>query len=89
MKDQLSAGKITRLLVIDDFGFNEEAGDRYGGEPAKIAGRQEKTRASLREVFQVEAEIIPFFLEGENGYHDVAFTRLIAETACRIDRFLE
>lgn len=89
LKAQLSPDKITRLLVIDDFGFNEEAGDRYGGELAKIARRQEKTRASLLEVFQVEAEIIPFFLEGEKRYHDGAFTRLIAETALRIDRFIE
>jgi hypothetical protein len=89
LKTQLSPDKITRLLVIDDFGFNEEAGDRYGGELAKIARRQVKTGASLLEVFQVEAEIIPFFLEGEKRYHDGAFTRLIAETTLRIDCFLK
>jgi hypothetical protein len=89
LKAKLSAGKITRLLIIDDFGFNEEAGDRYGGDPAKIARRQEKTRKSLQEVFLAEVEIIPFFLSGEHEYHDDAFTLLIAETVRRIDRFLE
>lgn len=89
LKTRLSPNKITRLLVIDDFGCNEEAGDRYGGDPAKIAGRQEKTRTSLREVFQVEAEIIPFIIEGEKRYHDGEYTRLIAETALRIDRILK
>lgn len=89
VKEQRFPAKITKLLVIDDFGFNEEAGDRYGGGPAKIARRQEKTRASLLEVFQVKAEIIPFFIEGEQRYDDEAYAHLITETALHIDRFLQ
>ncbi len=89
VKDRLATGRIARLLVIDDFGFNEEAADSYGGDLVKIAVRQEKTRAGLREVFRVDPEIIPFFREGETRYDDGVFARLITETAHRIDRILE
>ncbi|MHB9099416.1 MAG: hypothetical protein ACYC5X_16505 [Syntrophales bacterium] len=89
VKEERFPVKIMKLLVIDDFGFNEEAGDRYGGEPAKIARRREKTRTCLLEIFEVEAEIIPFFIEGEKLYDNGAFTHLIADATLRIDRFLE
>ncbi len=89
VQDRLAAGRITKLLIIDDFGYNEEAADSYGGDPVKIALRQEKTRAVLREVFHVDPEIIPFFLEGETRYDDGVFARLITETAHHIDRILE
>jgi hypothetical protein len=89
LKAQVPTDMVKRLLVIDDFGFNEAVGDGYGGEPAKIAGRREKTRATLCKVIPVEAEIVSFFLEGENRYREEDRARLIAETALRIDRFLE
>ena len=69
VKAKLRRGEVERLLVVDDFGFNEAAGDTYGGEAAKIAARQERTRETLRKVFQAEAEIVPFFLEKkQTGY---------------------
>jgi hypothetical protein len=89
LKAILCQDTVKRLLVVDDFGFNEAAGDAYGGEVAKIAGRREQTRATLREVFRVEAEIIPFFLEEGQKERTVDHTHLIAQTALRIDRFLE
>ncbi|MHB8910169.1 MAG: HAD family hydrolase [Syntrophales bacterium] len=89
VKDERFPERIAKLLIIDDFGFNEETDDRYGGEPAKIARRQERTRESLLKAFQVKAEIVPFFCEGERRHDDGAFTQLITETALHIDRFLE
>jgi hypothetical protein len=89
LKAALHQDKVTRLLVIDDFGFNEAAGDGYGGEAAKIARRREQTRASLREVFGVEAEIILFSLAAKEEDHPEGRARLIAETALRIESFLE
>jgi hypothetical protein len=89
LKAKLRQDKVERLLVVDDFGFNEAAGDAYGGDAAKIAARRERTRETLRKVFQVEAEIIPFFLEEEQTGREAQSARLIAETALRIDRFLE
>lgn len=89
LKAKLCQDTVKRLLVVDDFGFNEAAGDAYGGEAAKIAGRREQTRATLREVFRVEAEIISFFLEEGQKERAEDYAHLIAETAIRIDRFLE
>ena len=89
VKTKLRQDKAERLVVVDDFGFNEAAGDSYGGEPAKIAVRKERTRETLRQVFQVEAEIIPFFLERERTGYEAESARLIAETAFRVERFLK
>jgi len=89
VKTKLRQDKAERLVVVDDFGFNEAAGDSYGGEPAKIAARKERTRETLRQVFQVEAEIIPFFLERERTGYEAESARLIAETAFRVERFLK
>jgi hypothetical protein len=89
LKAELRQDMVERLLVVDDFGFNEAAGDAYGGEATKIAARQERTRETLRKVFHVEAEIIPFFLEEEQTGRESQRARLIAETALRIERFLK
>jgi hypothetical protein len=89
LKDQVSPATVKRLLVVDDFGFNEAVGDGYGGEPAKIAGRRAKTRETLRKVIPLKAEVVSFFLAGENRYREEDRRRLIAETALSIDRFLE
>ncbi len=89
VKAKFRQGKVERLLVIDDFGFNEAAGDTYGGEAAKIAARKARTGETLRKVFQVEPEIIPFFLEKKQTGYEAESARLIAETALRIENFLE
>jgi hypothetical protein len=89
LKAKLHPDKVKRLLVVEDFGFNEAAGDGYGGEAAKIARRREQTRATLKKVFQVDTEIIPFFLEAKQPEHAGESARLIAETALRIESFLE
>lgn len=89
LKAKLHQDKVERLLVVEDFGFNEAEGDGYGGEAAKIARRREQTRATLQEVFGVELEIIPFFLEKKQTGQEAESARLIAETALRIESFLE
>jgi len=82
VKSHLTPEGLRRLLLIDDFGFNEEAGDSYG-ERAKVAARREKTESVLREVFRTEVDAVPFFSAGED------LTRLIAEASARIDSFLK
>ena len=51
LKSRLPLAAVRRILLIDDFGFNEEAGDSYGGR-AKVLARQEKTIANIGETFQ-------------------------------------
>lgn len=88
VKDHLPAKAFRGILVVDDFGRNEEAGDRYG-LLAKVTVRQEKTLAVLRGVFEAEVDIFPFFLGGEAKGPDGDRTRLVAEAAARIGRFLD
>jgi hypothetical protein len=88
LKSQLPPAAVRQVLLIDDFGFNEESGDSYSGR-AKVLARQEKTIANLGEIFQVVVEVAPFYLPGEARESGDAGARLIAETASRIDEFLE
>jgi hypothetical protein len=87
VKLQLSLEHLLRLLLIDDFGFNEEEGNSYS-ERAKVTVRQAKTTDLLREIFQTAVEVIPFCLARDLQYQEEARARLIAEAAARIDRFL-
>ncbi|MDP1993134.1 MAG: hypothetical protein Q8K00_19125 [Syntrophales bacterium] len=88
LKSQLPLETVRRILLIDDFGFNEEAGDSYGGR-AKVMARQEKTVANLGETFRATVEVAPFYLPEKVGDCEEAGAGLIAETAVRIDEFLE
>jgi hypothetical protein len=88
LKSRLPLAAVRRILLIDDFGFNEESEDSYGGR-AKVMARQEKTVANLGETFQAAVEVVPFYLPGGAGAYKEAGAGLIAEAAVRIDEFLE
>ncbi len=88
LKSRLRLAAVRRVLLIDDFGFNEEAGDSYGGR-AKVLARQEKTIANIGETFKAAVEAAPFCLSREVEGCNEAGARLIAETSARIDEFLE
>lgn len=49
------------LLVVDDFGRNEQPRDAYG-EDTKVFARRDLTLRILEEVFLLPPEIFPFFL---------------------------
>ena len=88
LRSRLPLAAVRRILLIDDFGINEEAGDSYGAQ-AKVLARQEKTIVNLKETFQAMVEVAPFYLPGEDRESEEAGARLIAETAALIDEFLE
>ncbi len=88
LRSRLPLAAVRRILLIDDFGVNEELGDRYGAR-AKVLARQEKTIANLKEAFQAMVEVAPFYLPGEARESEEAGARLILETAALIDEFLE
>lgn len=88
LKSRLPLAAVRRILLIDDFGFNEESGDSYSGR-AKVVARQGRTVAGLGEIFPAVVEVAPFYLPGEDGEREEACTGLIAETTARIDHFLE
>jgi hypothetical protein len=88
LKSQLPLASVRRILLIDDFGFNEAPGDSYG-ERAKVLARREKTVANLGEAFQALLEVAPFDLPEEDRGREETGARLIEETAARVDAFLE
>jgi phosphoglycolate phosphatase-like HAD superfamily hydrolase len=85
LKSRFSPETVRSVLIIDDFGSNEDQGDSYG-EWARIEARQEKTFAVLGEIFQAGVEVIPFFLKGRERKDSPSLR--IAETGRRIGRFL-
>ena len=84
---QLAITTIRSVLLIDDFGFNEEKGDRYG-ERARVEARQKETAASIQEIFQAPLAVIPFFLKSGERDQAEAGAQRIAEAVCQIDHFL-
>ena len=87
LKSRLPLEMVQSVLIIDDFGFNEEQGDSYG-ERARVEARQKETAASLQEIFQTSLAVIPFFLKSGERDRKEAGAQRIAETVRQIDRFL-
>ena len=87
LKRVLPLGRVRSVLIVDDFGSNEEQGDRYG-ETDRVEARQEKTVAVLEKAFQTTVAVSPFFLKGEERDRPGKAAARISETAGRIERFL-
>ncbi len=85
LKTGLNLGKIRRVLLIDDFGFNEQKGASYN-KPEKIERRKDDTVRLLQEVFPAEVQAVPF-MAGPNGGEE-AFGDLILQASVTINRFL-
>ncbi len=85
LKTGLNMGDIRHILLIDDFGSNEQKGDSYGTRE-NVEQRKRDTVRLLREVFSAEVEAIPFIIENDRGEN--AFGELIEQTAAIIDRYL-
>lgn len=87
VKVQLAIPAIRSVLVIDDFGFNEEEGDSYR-EGARVEARQRETAGSLREIFQAPVIVIPFSLQAGEREGKEAGVQRILEAVDQILRFL-
>jgi len=85
LKNGLNMGDIRHVLLIDDFGSNEQKGDSYGTRE-KVEQRKRDTVRLLEEVFSAEVEAFPFLIENNMGEN--AFGELIEQTSVIIDRYL-
>jgi hypothetical protein len=85
LKNGLYMGGVRHVLLIDDFGCNEEKGNSYNA-PEKVDQRKRETGRLLREVFSAEVQEIPFIIEDNKNEKDIS--DLIAETSETIDRYL-
>ncbi|MCD6486546.1 MAG: hypothetical protein J7K35_04365 [Syntrophobacterales bacterium] len=81
----LKLGAIQSILIIDDFGFNEEAGDSYA-DHQKVDNRKRKTIDLLKSVFNVPVCAIPFVLTGKD---EKTCGDLISQTSLKIEQWLK
>jgi hypothetical protein len=85
LKTGLNMNEIINVLLIDDFGYNEQRGDSYGTKE-KVEQRKRDTARLLQEVFSSEVQTIPFMIE--DNEREKAFGDLITQTSVKIDRYL-
>jgi hypothetical protein len=78
-------GEVRHVLLIDDFGCNEQKDDSYSA-PEKVEQRKHDTVRLLQEVFSAEVQAIPFIIKDEKN--EKAFSDLITGTSAIIDRYL-
>lgn len=89
VKARLSLRIICDILLIDDFGINEQAGDAYRS-PAQVALRRQRTVDVLRNVFQAPVKAIVFSSEDtEPSGPDHDFATLIERTSAKVREYLK
>jgi len=89
IQGSLELDAVRDILVVDDFGFNEGAGDSYG-ERSKVKTRKETTIALLEDVFGVSVSPVPFIWErGRDSWEDRrACGRVIAQVSGEVKAYL-
>lgn len=70
-----------RILLLDDFGQNEQEGDAYGDQ-LKVNERKQAVIKMLRTKFAADVEIVSFVIKDEQ------ICGLVTEISAKIDRFL-
>lgn len=88
LKAHISAEGIRRVLIVDDFGANEQTSDAYGA-PARIAARRRSTLHMLEEVFEAPVEAIDFYCGDMTSGGSGGIDALIERTARKIQAYLE
>jgi len=85
LKNGLDVGGVKGVLLIDDFGCNEQKGNSYSA-PEKVEQRKRDTVRLLQHVFSAEVQAIPFITK--DNRNEEAFSELITGTGAIIDRYL-
>ncbi len=65
LKQSLSLEAVTDIIIVDDFGFNETAGDAYA-TLVKVDKRKALTESLLEETFSAPVETVLFTIEGSD-----------------------
>lgn len=60
-REAAALDELSQIVIIDDFGFNEQTGDSYAGRE-KVTARMNDTIALLKDVFKAQIHVFPFFL---------------------------
>ena len=85
LRGVLGLDAIQGILIIDDFGFNEEAGDSYA-DRRKVDIRKRDTIDLLKRVFNVPVYAMPFILAGKD---EKTCGDLISQTSLEIEQWLK
>jgi hypothetical protein len=94
LRAHLGLTDVHMILLVDDFGANEQAGDSYAQEE-QVWKRQKDTEAMLRQIFRVKVSVVPFiiptperqaFLSGQDDAHRAVanIIRQASKTVLRI-----
>jgi hypothetical protein len=95
LKEVLKLEAVPFILLIDDFGFNEQVGDHYSNRK-KMEIRKQDTIQHLKRVFSAQVEAISFLIEAERlskasdclKKTDAIFGLQIKAASKHIDRYL-
>jgi hypothetical protein len=87
LKSSPKMEKIRHILIIDDFGYNEQKGDCYGDFPNVIM-RRENTVSILKSLFSAEIEVFPFMIYNRQLSNNKIYGNLVRSAAARIESYL-
>lgn len=76
-----------RILLIDDFGYNEQGADDYS-KRQRVEARMKETVLTLEAVFSVAVEVFPFMIGADATDRDVRIDALIADAKAAVGRRL-
>jgi hypothetical protein len=83
----LNLGTVRRVLLVDDFGSNEQRQDAYA-DRQKVEARKEKTVSVLESVLSARVDVMPFIIEDGNLPEDALYGNLIKEVHAAIARYI-
>lgn len=86
VKRSILPERFGRLLIVDDFGANEQQGDSYAGSE-RVAIRSMRTVDTLKKVFDAQVEVFPFAAaerSPDGGVDDRGYGMLICEASARV-----
>lgn len=87
LKTNLRLNAIGQILIIDDFGYNEQDADDYG-KRHQVQARMKTTVTTLETVFSAVIEVLPVMLGTDVCGRDVRLEYFFEEVTAAIDRFL-
>jgi hypothetical protein len=90
VKGALLPERLERLLIVDDFGANEQPGDSYA-DMRKVESRRVETVGIAERVFGVKVEVFPFILparDADGVADDGSYRELVGEASGCVTRFI-
>lgn len=78
---------MRRILIIDDFGYNEQGADDYS-KRHRVEARMKETVRTLETVFSAAVEVFPFMIGMDATDRDARTDTLIAQASAAIERHL-